>query len=68
MLKYANRMLAAVYVLGWLMWATSVIGEPSSGKPLTWLGAWSFALVLAVAAGLGWQARREVEKQGDGDE
>ena len=61
MLKYANRTLAAGYVLGWLAWATSVIGESTSGKPITWWGAWNFALVIAVAVWLGWQARREVE-------
>ena len=62
MLSYANRILAAGYVLGWLLWATSVIGETGSGKPITWWGAWSFALVIAVAVWLGWQARREVEQ------
>ena len=62
MLKYANRTLAAVYVLGWLVWATSIIGEPSTGNSLTWWGAWNFALTLAVAVWLGWQARKEVEK------
>ena len=62
MLKYANRALAIGYVLGWLAWATAMIGEPTSGKPVEWHGAWSFALVVAVAVWLGWQARREVEQ------
>lgn len=62
MLKYANRILAAGYVLGWFVWATSLIGEPSSGKPITWVGALNLALVMAVAVWLGWQARREAEQ------
>jgi hypothetical protein len=62
MLKYANRTLAVMYVLGWLAWATSMIGEVTSGKPVAWHAAWTFALVVAVAVWLGWQARREVEQ------
>lgn len=62
MLKYANRALAAAYVLGWLVWSTSIIGESCSGKTFTWWGAWQFAIVIAVAVWLGWQARREAEK------
>lgn len=62
MLKYANRTLAAMYVLGWMSWATSFIGEPNSAEPITWVGAWMFALVLVVAVLLGWMARREAEK------
>lgn len=62
MLKYANRLLAAIYVIGWLAQTTSMIGEPSSCKPLTWYGAWMFVVVLAGAMWLGWCARKETEQ------
>ncbi len=62
MLKYANRALAAVYVLGWLVLATSNIGETGSAKPLTWYGAWNVAFVIATAVWLGWNARKETEQ------
>lgn len=63
MLKYAHRTLAAGYLLGWLAWATSLIGESASTEPITWQGAWRFAFVIALSVWIGWQARREVERQ-----
>jgi hypothetical protein len=63
MLNYANRTIAVLYVLGWLAWATSRIGEPPSSEPITWWASWNFALVLLVAMWLGWQARREAEHE-----
>jgi hypothetical protein len=62
MLKYANRILAVVYVVTFLGWATSRIGvEPNVG-PITWWGAWTFGLTLAVGVWLGWQARGEANR------
>lgn len=59
MIKYAHRTLAVIYLVFWFAFSTSWIGEPSSGKPITWLSAWSFFSVIAVAAWLGWQASKE---------
>jgi hypothetical protein len=57
LLKYAQRTLTLAYVFGWSVWATSKIGEPPSG--MSWIGAWSFAGVIAAAALLGWSAGKE---------
>ena len=61
-MKYANRILAVAYVLGFLLWGTTIIGDPPSGVGLTWQGAWVFATVIAMAVWLGWRAREEVEQ------
>ena len=62
MTNYAHRTIALVYLLGWLLWATSKIGEPSSGNALEWGGAWTFISVIGVGVWLGWQARKEHEE------
>jgi len=59
MIYYAHRTLAILYLLGWLFWTTTKIGEPSSGKALEWQGAWAFVSAIGVGMWLGWQARRE---------
>ena len=58
-MKYAHRILAALYLLAMCLWATSVIGEASTGKPLTWYGAWTFVGIIAASMWIGWQARGE---------
>ena len=61
MLRYVNRILAAMYVIGWLAVSTSYIGAAPSTKPLSWEGAWTFAIVIAMAVFFGWFARKETE-------
>lgn len=59
MQSYYYRAMSAAFLLGQLAWATSIIGEPPSGKPFTWLGAWAFALLLAINLFIGYMAGRE---------
>ncbi len=61
MIYYMNRALAVAYLVGWLLYTTSLIGVESPSKPLSWFGAWAFVWVLAVGMWLGWQARKERE-------
>ena len=65
MLKFLRRFnyaLALLYPLGWLAWATSLIGSPPSVTPVSWAAAWTFALVIASAVWLGFMAGRESAK------
>ena len=61
MLRYVNRVLAVMYVIGWLVWTTSLIGTPPSQKTLSWEGAWAFAIAIATGVFFGWLARKETE-------
>lgn len=62
MMNYANRALAAVYLLGWAVWAASIVGEPSSCQPATWSGALKFLASMACGIWLGWQACYEAQQ------
>ncbi len=63
MIKYATRILAAVYVLAWMVWGTTVIGETPKSEPITWIGVWAFVLAIATGVWLGWQARGEANEK-----
>jgi putative copper export protein len=56
MMNYVGRALAVSYLLGFAVWAASIVGQPSSCQPATWSAAFKFVFVIAVGMWFGWQA------------
>lgn len=58
-LKYGSRSMAAWYLLFWLVYGASCIGDAPSGQPVGWTAVICTVLFIATAMFLGWSAKSE---------